>query len=195
MELKSLGYIGVQSARLDDWSTLATRLFGMQQVDQSVRTRAFRMDDRKQRFVVTNSVEESLGFLGWEVESQCDLQTLAARLEANGVSVTACSAALSDERHVTELISFNDPGGHRIEVFWRPRLADTAFVPGRPISGFRTGPLGMGHAVLNVKDVAPMLPFYRDLLVYRKFKLACSDGEDRRGWRVIGCFRFAESGE
>lgn len=167
MELKSLGYIGVQSAQLDDWSTLATRLFGMQQVDQSAGTRAFRMDDRKQRLVVSRDAGDSLGFLGWEVENRSDLQTLAARLEANGVSVTACSAALSDERHVAELISFIDPGGHRIEVFWGPHCADTPFVPGRPISGFRTGPLGMGHAVLNVEDVGPMLPFYRDLLGFR----------------------------
>ena len=34
----------------------------------------------------------------------------------------------------------------------------------RPISGFRTGALGMGHAVMHVADVALLLPFYRDVL-------------------------------
>jgi 2,3-dihydroxybiphenyl 1,2-dioxygenase len=164
MELKSLGYIGIRSAQLDDWSDLATRLLGMQQVDRSTGTRAFRMDDRKQRFVVGQGRDEGLGFLGWEVEERSDLQTLAGRLEAHGVAVTACSPALADQRFVTELISFQDPGGNRIEVFWKPQIAADAFVPGRPISGFRTGPLGMGHAVINVEDVAPMLGFYRDLL-------------------------------
>jgi 2,3-dihydroxybiphenyl 1,2-dioxygenase len=43
-------------------------------------------------------------------------------------------------------------------------VASDPFRPGRPISGFRTGPLGMGHAVLPVEDVEPLLPFYRDLL-------------------------------
>ena len=43
-------------------------------------------------------------------------------------------------------------------------LAEDPFVPGRPISGFNTGPLGMGHAVLHVREVDRLLPFYRDLL-------------------------------
>ena len=39
-----------------------------------------------------------------------------------------------------------------------------AFVPGRPISGFRTGTLGMGHVVLNVESVEDLLWFYQDAL-------------------------------
>ena len=62
---------------------------------------------------------------------------------------------------------FSDPGGNRIEVFWRPHIAAEPFKPGRPISGFRTGPLGMGHVVLNVENAEPMLGFYRDLLGFR----------------------------
>ena len=41
------------------------------------------------------------------------------------------------------------------------------FKPGRSISGFRTGPLGMGHAVLHVKDINDAVPFYRDVLGFR----------------------------
>jgi catechol 2,3-dioxygenase-like lactoylglutathione lyase family enzyme len=37
----------------------------------------------------------------------------------------------------------------------------------RPISGFRTGTLGMGHAVLNVENIESLLPFYRDLLGFK----------------------------
>src|SRR3990170_4230508 len=39
--------------------------------------------------------------------------------------------------------------------------------PGRSISGFRTGTLGMGHAVLTVPRMEDVLPFYRDLLGFR----------------------------
>ena len=45
--------------------------------------------------------------------------------------------------------------------------ADAPFRPGRPIDGFATGPFGMGHAVLHVKNVDALLPFYRDLLGFR----------------------------
>ena len=41
------------------------------------------------------------------------------------------------------------------------------FKPARPISGFKTGPLGMGHVVLHVKDFDKVVPFYRDLLGFK----------------------------
>ena len=45
-------------------------------------------------------------------------------------------------------------------------IADDDFVPGRPISGFKTGPLGMGHVVWQVEDSSPMLTFYRDVMKF-----------------------------
>ena len=33
MQLNALGYIGIRSARLDDWNSYATGLLGMQRVD------------------------------------------------------------------------------------------------------------------------------------------------------------------
>jgi 2,3-dihydroxybiphenyl 1,2-dioxygenase len=163
-ELKSLGYIGVRSDKLSDWSEVATKLLGMQVVDQAKNLRSFRMDDRKQRYIVSDDGESGLGFMGWEVEAQRDLDTLAAKLEAHGVRVMRGSRSLAEQRRVADLITFSDPGGNRLEAFWGPEIADTPFVPGRPISGFRTGPLGMGHVVLNVRNVDDLLPFYRDVL-------------------------------
>ena len=165
--ITALGYIGVRSTRLDDWGSYATRLLGMQPVDRAGAVRAFRMDDRKQRLVVTGDEGEGLGFLGWEVADAATLDALAARLEAHGVRVRRAPRTLADERHVADLIVFEDPAGNRLEVFHGPVVADHPFQPGRPISGFRTGPLGMGHAVLNVEDVETLLPFYRDLLGFR----------------------------
>ena len=162
--LIALGYIGVRSTRLDDWSSYATSLLGMQQVDRGGAVRAYRMDDRKQRLIVTGDEGDGLAFLGWEVADGAALAALAARLEANGIAVRRAPRALADERHVSDLIVFHDPAGNRLEAFHGPQLASDPFRPGRPISGFRTGALGMGHAVLNVADVEPLLPFYRDVL-------------------------------
>jgi 2,3-dihydroxybiphenyl 1,2-dioxygenase len=164
MSITALGYIGVHSAKLEDWSTLATRLLGMQQVDRGGATRVFRMDDRKQRFVVTGEDGDRLAFTGWETADADSMTALAARLEAAGTRVRRASRAEADARGVADFIAFEDPGANRIEIFHGAALADTPFVPGRPISGFRTGPFGMGHAVMHVADVAPLLPFYRDVL-------------------------------
>jgi 2,3-dihydroxybiphenyl 1,2-dioxygenase len=167
MELRSLGYIGIHSARMEDWHGFASGLLGMQRVERTTGYAAFRMDDRAQRLLVSGEAGEGLGFLGWEVEDASALDALAARLDAAGVRVTRGARALADQRRVADLLVFEDPAGHRLEAFHGAERASEPFVPGRPISGFRTGPLGMGHAVLNVEDVAPLLPFYRDLLGFR----------------------------
>ena len=46
-------------------------------------------------------------------------------------------------------------------------LTEDPFIPGRHISGFKTGPLGMGHAVLHTGDIDALLPFYRDTLGFQ----------------------------
>jgi len=164
MTLKSLGYIGIRSSKTEDWSGFATDILGMQQVDRGGNSRAFRMDDRKQRLLVADDGDEGLDFLGWEVDSPADLDALAGRLENAGVAVTLESATFADKRMVAQLISFKDPDGNHLEVFCKPHLADDPFVPSRPLTGFKTGSLGMGHAVLHVEDIDALLPFYRDLL-------------------------------
>ena len=65
------------------------------------------------------------------------------------------------------LISFVDPAGNRLEAFHDAQSADEPFRAGRSISGFRTGPLGIGHALLMVPSIDAALQFYRDLLGFR----------------------------
>lgn len=168
MSITALGYIGIRSAHLSGWDDLATRLLGMQRVDRAGKVRAFRMDDRAQRLLVSsNGASEGLDVLGWEVADAEALDRLAARLDAAGVRVVRAPQSLASERRVKDLILFEDPAGTRLEAFYDAERLEELFIPGRPISGFRTGPLGMGHAVLHVKDVAPLLPFYRDLLGFQ----------------------------
>jgi 2,3-dihydroxybiphenyl 1,2-dioxygenase len=167
MEIQALGYLGVGTARLDDWTSLATRGMGMQAVDRGAGTRAFRMDDRRQRLVLDSSMPDSTRYFGWEVANADALDALAARLERAGVAVRREPAALADQRFVSGLISFADPSGNRLEAFYGAAVADTPFLPGRLISGFRAGPLGMGHVLVMVQDMTAGLAFYRDLLGFR----------------------------
>ena len=52
MSLQTLGYIGLRTKNLEDWTAYASRFLGMQLVDKSRGTASFRMDDKKQRLVV-----------------------------------------------------------------------------------------------------------------------------------------------
>ena len=162
-EIAALAYVGIRSDRLEDWSRFAGDLLAMQEVDRGGALRAWRMDDRKQRLIVDGSAEGE-EFFGWEVVEHAALDRIAARLEAARIRVTRATRALCEARLVGDLIHFEDPSGYRVEVCWKPAIADTPFVPGRPISGFKTGPLGMGHAVLHCADIEAMVTFYRDLL-------------------------------
>jgi 2,3-dihydroxybiphenyl 1,2-dioxygenase len=164
MAIQALGYVGFGSADLDDWRQFGTGLVGLQAVERSSSLLAFRMDDRKQRIVIDRSMADGMRFFGWEVADAAALDALAARLEKHQVHVIAEPQALADTRRVGRLISFRDPAGNRLEAFYGAEIDDTPFSPGRSISGFRTGPLGLGHAVLTVENIDAVMPFYVDVL-------------------------------
>ena len=164
MPIQALGYAGFGSNALDEWRQFGTGLVGLQAVERGNSLLAFRMDDRKQRIVIDRAMPDGGRFFGWEVADAADLDALAARLEAAGIEVTAEPRTLADARRVGGLISFADPEGNRLEAFYGAEVDATPFRPGRSISGFRTGPLGLGHAVLTVQNIDPMMAFYVDLL-------------------------------
>ena len=167
MTIQALGYLGIGSAKLDDWTSFASGALGMQMVDRGGAMRAFRMDDRKQRLIVDASLPNREQFFGWEVADAAALEALGAKLEAAGVAVTRGSAALAGQRCVGGLISFSDPAGNHLEAFFGGQIADTPFSPGRMIGGFRTGAQGMGHVLLMVPDIEAALSFYQGVLGFR----------------------------
>jgi 2,3-dihydroxybiphenyl 1,2-dioxygenase len=170
MPVSALGYIVARTKDLDDWGSFGPGLLGLQRVDKSRTSLAFRMDDRKQRIVVEADGGQGISVFGWETEGAAALDALAARLEAARVKVARGDRALADERMVRDLIVFSDPLGNRLEAFHGAGVASDPFRPGRAMSGFRTGLLGLGHVVFNVESVEQIdrvMPFYRDLLGFR----------------------------
>ena len=87
MDIQGLGYIGVRAKSLEDWTSFGTKFLGMQLTDRSAKSLALRMDDRKQRVVVSEDGGEGVGFYGWEVADAATLQDLGARLEKAAVQV------------------------------------------------------------------------------------------------------------
>jgi 2,3-dihydroxybiphenyl 1,2-dioxygenase len=155
---------------LGDWASYGSGLLGLQRVDKSRATLAFRMDDRKQRIIVHADGGEGIGFFGWEVMDAAALDALAGQLENARISVARGARALADERRVKDLIVLHDPQGNRLEIFHGAETTAEPFKPGRSISGFRTGPLGLGHVVLNVdtaETIERMTSFYCETLGFR----------------------------
>ncbi len=167
MTIQALGYLGIGSAKLDDWTSFATDRLGLQAVDAGGGMRAFRMDDHKQRLIIDRAMPDGERTFGWEVADAASLDALAAHLDRAGVAVRREPRVLADQRCVGGLISFADPAGNRLEAFYGAQIADEPFRPGRDIAGFRAGPLGMGHVVLVTPQIDTALAFYRDLLGFR----------------------------
>src|SRR5260370_42095950 len=117
MSVQALGYIGVRSRSVEHWAGYGTRQLGLQRIDKSTSTLAFRMDDRKQRIIVNQDSGDGIGFFGWEVADAVALDNLAKRIATSAGKVARGTPAWADERHVADLIVFHDPLGNRLEAF------------------------------------------------------------------------------
>jgi 2,3-dihydroxybiphenyl 1,2-dioxygenase len=163
MTLSAFGYASLRSDRLEDWAEYGAKFLGLQLVEQTRSTLSFRMDDRTQRIVVRSGADQRHVF-GFEVADAAALDALAGRLEAAKISVLRVPRPTLQLHAVSDAIGFADPAGNALEAFHGAEVAKTPFTPGRPISGFRTGALGMGHLVLHVKRAQDLLWFYQDVL-------------------------------
>src|SRR5436309_709046 len=126
MSVSALGYVGVRAKNLEDWASYGCGCLGLQRIEKTRGTMAFRMDDRKQRIIVDASGcggDEGIDVFGWEAADAAALEALALRLEAAGTRIARGSRALADERLVKDLIVFHDPLGNRGEIFHGPQVA------------------------------------------------------------------------
>src|SRR5262245_21714583 len=163
MQLNALGYVGIKSDKLDDWATYGPKFLGLELVERTAGMLKFRMDDRKQRIIASKDANAAQAF-GWEVEDVAAIDALAGRLEAAKVAAKRVPADELAIRAVAAAIRFADPAGNCLEAFCGAESAVTPFKSGRPISGFRTGALGMGHVVLHVPRIEDLRWFYEDVL-------------------------------
>ncbi len=165
--LQSLGYVIMPGEDLDAWSVWAPKVFALQIADSSSSTRAFRMDDHLYRMVIDQKAQ--LPTFGWEVANAKALDAMASRIEAAGIAVVKGSSALLSQRGVRDLVTLTDPAGFGLEIFYGPALANSPFQPSRAISGFRTGQLGMGHALVGVAPAQfeATSAFYQNVLGFR----------------------------
>jgi 2,3-dihydroxybiphenyl 1,2-dioxygenase len=125
------------------------------------------MDERSYRFDVRHGSAERMLWLGWEVSSKADLDAAERQLQDSGVDVERGSAEESKERGIVDFITFVDPAGNRQEIFYGQEADFRPLQLTRPMDGYLTGELGMGHAVIGVANFRESLDFYLDVLGFR----------------------------
>jgi biphenyl-2,3-diol 1,2-dioxygenase len=164
-----LGYLGLNVKDLTEWERFATEILGLQPAGNAPDGALYlRMDEHHHRFILQQNAADDLAFIGWEVTDQPALRELTTQLKADGAEVVAGTPELARARGVVELVQFRDPSGIPSEAYYGPLMNfQEPFHSSRPITGFETGTMGLGHMVLSVDDAAKSLHFYRDVLGMR----------------------------
>ncbi|EFQ84387.1 putative 2,3-dihydroxybiphenyl 1,2-dioxygenase [Aeromicrobium marinum DSM 15272] len=162
--MHSLGYLGVTTPRAEEWPDFARRVFGMEVVSDETGAHRMRWDDRAFRLAVHPGDTDEVAYIGWESRDSGDLDRITATLRSRGVEVVVESAEVANQRMVSELVSFHDPFGIRHEVYAGAVEFDRSFRGERSTTKFRTGPQGLGHAVLVVPDLEVGTAFYEEVL-------------------------------
>jgi len=169
MQVRSLGYVGVESPEAKRWEEFGPDLLGMQSVDGDAPGAVYlRWDDRHHRLAVHPGERDRLRYLGWELCNDDDLADAVDEIRALGVEVQEGTDEECEERRVRRMVGFDDPAGIRHEIFYGQLSLPGQFRPGRAISGFVTGEQGLGHAVLAVPDLAAAEKFYKGVLGFKK---------------------------
>ena len=168
MDVRALSYVGVEASNLDAWASFASELLGMPSTRSTAGDRLLlRMDERVYRFDIRRGDADRLLWLGWELPSRAALTQATEELRARGIAVTRGTRDESRERAVVDFIHLLDPAGNRLELFYGQEADFRPIVTTRPMDGYLTGELGMGHAVIGVTDFPACLDFYLDVLGFR----------------------------
>ncbi|MFG2499509.1 VOC family protein [Streptomyces sp. NPDC048441] len=168
MDIRSLGYLRIETAGLDAWRTYVLDLLGMVTAEDSTESVLnVRIDDRIRRLSFVGGTQDRLLAAGFEVADASALAQAAAELEAAGIAVKPADDATLAERRVQGLIHCTDPAGNPLELYWGQAQDHTPLAA--PYGNrFVTGDhLGLGHVVLPAPDMDAAVDFYENLLGFQ----------------------------
>jgi catechol 2,3-dioxygenase-like lactoylglutathione lyase family enzyme len=117
-DLKSLGYVSIETADIERWRRFAFGVLGFAEGSGPDPSALYlRMDERAARIVVTPGTADRVSTIGWEVSDHVALQRVTTTLVSARVGVERLSQREADARRVEEVIALSDPAGTRLEIF------------------------------------------------------------------------------
>lgn len=165
--ISNLGYAVFGVSDLDAWSRFAQNIVGLQ-LGRSVpgQSLALRMDDYEQRLLLTRTGEDDLLAIGWEFDTEDDLEGYVDGLKRADRRCPPAPPELVESRRVTKLYLLDDPNGFQHELYYaaaRAPMSD-AFRSKVLRGSFDAGRLGAGHAVTIARNYQQSVDFYRHTL-------------------------------
>ncbi len=150
MTVSQLAYIGIGVSDMVAWERFAKDMLGMEIGERSLDGTVYlRMDEYHHRIALHPSGEDDILYAGLATATPAAYEDGKAALKAGGVTWVQGTPEERENRRVVDFVKF-ETGGLAFDLALGPYL-DFAkpFLPGRPMSGFKTGTLGMGHVVLR----------------------------------------------
>ena len=160
MDIIGIGYLGFETAKLDEWRDYGPNVMGFQlgkSPEADPDSLYFRTDDRRHRLAFHPGPIDRIAYIGWEAKGRMEYLAAVERFRAYGIEVTPGNQALCELRGVKELVRFRDPVGYQHELFYAQKWTPRSFVPGRSHGGFVAGNRGVGHVVLITPEYTPAL--------------------------------------
>lgn len=163
MGVRSLAYLRLLSPDVPAWRAFAGDFLGMMAVDGADPESAyFRIDDHAYRLVVSPG-EAATAAIGFEVQDRRELDRLVGAVESFGLAVRQGTPEECAERSVTGFAAFDDPGGNPIELSYGSVLAHSV-LRSAEVSGFVTGDMGLGHAIVSTSEFEASYELYTGVL-------------------------------
>lgn len=146
-----LGYLGISVSNMDAWEDLLQNVLGMEIVERATDGTVYaRMDEHHHRIALYPTGKDDMIYAGWQTRTRKDFEEVKVKLLALGVEYQQATPDEIGNRHVMDMVKF-DLSGIQTEVYMGPHVMfERPFRPGRAITGFKTGVLGLGHVGLNL---------------------------------------------
>ena len=168
MAVSQLSYVGIGVKDTQAWKTFANDILGMQVGDESEDGIVYlRMDEYHHRVIVHPTGEDDVLYAGFQAPTRDEFEESKASVQNLGVTITQGTKEDLEVRKVVDLVKF-EAGGLNFELSYGPAVVYAKpFAPGRALSGFKTGELGMGHIVLRSSDQARVVRVLTEGLGFR----------------------------
>ena len=160
-----LGYVLVESQRLDQWQRFAADGLGTHVDRHSPDVLALRIDAHERRVIVQRGPAEDVAALGWQFDDEACLAIALERLRGLQLDFEEVADARAELRGVERYWRFVGPKGLASELFVTPRLSAAPLA--MRASGFMTGAGGMGHVAIPTRAPDSMLKFWQALFDVR----------------------------
>ena len=164
MDIRGLAYVVAESRDPSRWKDYGEHVLGAMACDAPDGGAYVKIDERSFRILAQRGNADCYHASGWEVAGKEAFDAAVADLKKAGVEFNRASDAELDSRKVQEMVWCLDPSGNRHEIVWGFKTDGARFESPVGVSGFVTGNLGMGHAVLPAANFDQTWSFMRDVM-------------------------------